>query len=62
MNSQMRAIFKDCPDALEKEMPTELLADHYSNTLFLVWQRTMTKERSCDSQQAQNYLRKLLFL
>lgn len=62
MNSQMRAIFKDCPDALEKEMPTELLADHYSNTLFLVWQWTITKERICDSQQAQDYLRKLLFL
>ena len=31
MNRQMRAIFKDCPDALEKKMPTELLADHYSN-------------------------------
>lgn len=30
------AIFKDCPDALKKEMPTKLLADHYSNTLFLV--------------------------
>ena len=38
MNRQMRAIFKDCPDALEKKIPTELLADHYSNTLFLVWQ------------------------
>ena len=35
MNSQMRIIFKDCPDALKREMPTELLADHYSNTLFL---------------------------
>lgn len=62
MNSQMRIIFKDCPDALKREMPTELLADHYSNTLFLVWQWTVTKERGCDSQQAQNYLRKLLFL
>ena len=62
MNRQMRVIFKDCPDALEKKMPTELLADHYSNTLFLVWQWTVAKERSCDSQQAQDYLRKLLFL
>lgn len=62
MNCQMRAIFKDCPDALEKKMPTELLADHYSNTLFLVWQWTITKERGCDSQQAQDYLRKLLYL
>ena len=62
MNCQMWAIFKDCPDALKREMPTELLADHYSNTLFLVWQWTITKERNCGSQRAQDYLRKLLFL
>ena len=62
MNRQMRAIFKDCPDALEKKMPTELLADHYSNTLFLVWQWATMKDRDCGARQAQNYLRKLLFL
>lgn len=62
MNSQMRAIFKDCPDALEKRMPTELLANHYSNTLFLVWQWAAVKDRTCGAQQAQDYLRKLLFL
>ena len=47
---------------LKREIPTELLADHYSNTLFLVWQWAITKERGCDSQQAQDHLRKLLFL
>lgn len=62
MNGQMRAIFKDCPDALEKGMPTELLADHYSNTLFLVWQWTTLKDRACGPQRAQDYLRKLLLL
>lgn len=62
MNRQMRAIFKDCPDALEKKMPTELLADQYSNTLFLVWQWATMKDRDCGAQQAQSYLRKLLFL
>lgn len=62
MNGQMRMIFKDCPDALEKGVPTELLADHYSNTLFLVWQWTTMKEHDCGTQQAQDYLRKLLLL
>ena len=62
MNRQMRAIFKDCPDALEKKMPTELLADHYSNALFLVWQWATMKDRDCGARQAQSYLRKLLFL
>lgn len=62
MNCQMRTIFQDCPDALERGMPTELLADHYSNTLFLVWQWTTVKNHDCGAQQAQDYLRKLLFL
>ena len=62
MNRQMRAIFKDCPDALEKKMPTELLADQYSNTLFLVLQWATMKDRDCGARQAQSYLRKLLFL
>ena len=62
MNSQMRTIFNDCPDAIEREIPTALLAEHYSNTLFLVWQWTIMKDRECKSQQAQDYLRNLLFL
>ncbi len=62
MNSPMRAIFKDCPDALEKRMSTELMADNYSNTLFLLWQWAAVKNRACGAQQAQDYLRKLLFL
>ncbi len=60
LNGQMRQIFKDCPDAEEKDIPNELLADHYSNTLFLVWQWTAVKNRACDKQQAVRYLQKLL--
>ena len=62
MNRQMRTLFQDCPDALEKGVPTELLADHYSNTIFLVWQWATMKDRDCGARQAQSYLRKLLFL
>ena len=60
MNRQMRAIFKDCPDALEKKMPTELLVDHYSNTLFLVWQWSALKDASCTKETGRTYLRMLL--
>ncbi len=60
LNSQMRRIFKDCPDAMQKDIPNELLADHYSNTLFLVWQWAAVKDHSCDKEQAIRYLQRLL--
>ena len=60
LNTQMRRIFKDCPDALHKDIPNELLADHYSNTLFLVWQWSAVKNRSCGKEQAIKYLQRLL--
>ena len=60
LNSQMRRIFKDCPDALQKDIPNELLADHYSNTLFLVWQWAAMKDKTCDKEQAIRYLQRLL--
>lgn len=60
LNSQVRRIFKDCPQAKEKDIPNELLADHYSNTLFLVWQWAAVKDRSCDKRQAVKYLQELL--
>ena len=44
----MRRIFKDCPDAQQKDMLNELLVDHYSNTLFLVWQRSAVKGKIYD--------------
>ena len=60
LNSQMRRIFKDCPDAMQKDIPSELLADHYSNTLFLVWQWSAMKDKTCDKEQAIKYLQRLL--
>ena len=58
--SQMRRIFRECPDALHKDIPNELLADHYSNTLFLVWQWSTVKDSTCDKDQAIKYLQRLL--
>ena len=60
LSSQMRRIFKDCPDAMQKDIPNELLADHYSNTLFLVWQWSAIKNCSCGKEQAIKYLQRLL--
>ncbi len=62
LNTQMRQIFKECPEAAEKGLPTELLADHYSNTLFLVWQWAALKDCGCGKEKAMSYLRKLISL
>ena len=62
LNGQMRAIFQKCTDAAEKEIPKELLADHYSNTLFLVWQRSAVKGKIYDNEQAIKYLMRLLLI
>ncbi len=59
LNDQMRLIFKDCPDANQKTIPNELLADHYSNTLFLVWQYTL-RNPDCTKGQAHEYLKLLI--
>ena len=60
LNGRMREIFQKCMDAAEKEIPKELLADHYSNTLFLVWQWSALKDASCTKEMGRTYLRMLL--
>ena len=60
LSGQMREIFQKCMDAAEKEIPKELLADHYSNTLFLVWQWSALKDASCTKEMGRTYLRMLL--
>ena len=60
LNNKMRFIFKSCPEATQKDIPNELLADHYSNTLFLVWQWATIKKSDCTKEQAHKYLRSLV--
>ncbi len=60
MNKEMRLIFKDCPQATQKDIPNELLADHYSNTLFLVWQWVAIRDGACTKEQARKYLQLLI--
>lgn len=56
LHDQMRLIFSTCPEAAQKDIPNELLADHYSNTLFLVWQWAAVKHPNCTKEQAHQYL------
>lgn len=60
LNGLMRERFKACPHAAELGIPNKLLADHYSSTLFLVWQWAAVIDRSCTKQQARKYLQTLL--
>ena len=60
LGAQMRRIFRDCPEAEKKEIPNELLADHYSSTLFLVWQWITLREGGCSKERAHGYLRLLI--
>ncbi len=56
LNNYMRLIFKDCPDANKKDIPNELLADQYSNTLFLLWEFITIKDPTCSKENAHKYL------
>ncbi len=56
LNNTMRLIFETCPEASEKDIPNELLADHYSNTLFIVLQWAAIKNADCTKEQAHKYL------
>ena len=60
LNGQMWAIFQKCMNAAEKHVPKELLADHYNDTLFLVWQWSALKDISCTKETGRTYLRMLL--
>ena len=56
LHDQMRLIFSICPETAQKNIPNDLLADHYSNTLFLVWRWAAVKHPACTKEQAHQYL------
>ena len=60
LTNQMRFVFKDCPVANKKDIPNRLLADHFSNTLILVWQYSTIMDETCTRKQAHKYLRYLI--
>lgn len=60
MNSQMRSIFFTCFNAKKSIVPSEVLADHYSNTLLLIWQWCNLKNQECTKERAHEYLKCLV--
>ncbi len=60
LDHTMRLIFKDCTEANIKDIPNNLLADHYSNTLFLVWKWITINDADCTKEQGHMYLKTLI--
>lgn len=58
--SIIRSIFRTCPDAEKSIVPKEILADHYSNTLMLIWQWCTLKNQEYTKKQALQYLEYLV--
>lgn len=60
MDAQMRLIFRSCAEAAAAPVPREILADHYSNTILLVWKYCYAGNTACTKEQAHQYLHFLL--
>lgn len=56
MNMQMCAIFQNCSASEQYPIPQEMVANHYSNTILLVWQWCNFKYSNCTKEQAHEYL------
>ena len=56
-NDQMQLIFSTCLEAIQKDIPNDLLADH---SLFLAWQWAAVKHLACTKEQAHQYLASLV--
>ncbi|MDO4854164.1 MAG: TetR/AcrR family transcriptional regulator [Coriobacteriia bacterium] len=59
MAAQAREIFRDCPYAAESPVPADLLADHYTQTIMLVWQHCCL-DGAASRAKALSYLEVLL--
>lgn len=60
MNGKMRELFHSCTMSEKMLIPKEILANHYSNTLLLIWQWCILKNQDCTKAQACAYLRYLV--
>lgn len=60
MDQRVRETFRSCPDAQAAPVPAALLADHYSQTLLLVWRWSMAAGQGCQKAEARGYLRYLI--
>lgn len=60
MKSQMRLIFQYCSPEQDYPIPRDIIANHYSNTILLVWEWCYSHHKSCTIEDAHEYLRYLV--
>ena len=60
LSAQMRDIFQQCPNEKDYQIPYEVIADHYSNTIILILEWSFLKGKDCSKAQAREYLKCLL--
>jgi AcrR family transcriptional regulator len=60
LSIKMREIFNLCPNKEHYQIPYEIVADHYCNTILLILEWHFLKGNDCSKVQAHEYLRFLL--
>lgn len=60
MYAQVRVTFENCTVAEAHQIPKEILAKHYSNTLLLILEWRYWRETICTREEALQYLRYLV--
>ncbi len=60
LGKQMREIFRHSPCREHYKIPYEIIADHYSNTVYLILEWSFLRGKDCSKAQAHEYLKYLL--
>jgi len=60
LGTQMREIFQQCPYKNRYEIPYEIVADHYCNTILLILEWSFLRGNGFSKTQAHEYLKYLL--
>ncbi len=60
LDNQMREIFRQSSCKEHYKIPYEIIADHYSNTVFLILEWSFLRGNNCSKAQAHEYLKYLL--
>ncbi|WP_423363028.1 TetR/AcrR family transcriptional regulator [Mycoplasma sp. P36-A1] len=60
MNAKVRETFQKCSLTPHYQIPSEIVSDHYSNTLLLILEWVFWKKEHCDKESAHKYLKYLL--
>ena len=60
LGNQIREIFRQSPCTKHYKIPYEIVADHYSNTVYLILEWSFLRGKDCSKAQAHEYLKYLL--